>query len=170
MTRNNTLSVKTMILEFLVVAPLYMGLLFSTQTTWAGPETAQPKGYIQNDTGKKCWYKQSFKKDGSYFFNSLKGGLAIMIFDDPSCMGDSGLGQDVNKMMVNNVISRWYSHKDANFGTRAGELYPGSMLQTKGKCIQSKKYPNVGITIDYKVENGSIIRVYHGSAVRGCTK
>lgn len=130
----------------------------------------QPKGYIQNDRGEKCWYRQITTTDGKYFHGSLTGRMGTITFDDPRCMAESEVGLDVNKMMINNVVSRWYSHSDAAFRTRASELFPGSTMQKKGLCIQSSKYPAIGITIDYEIVDASIVRVRHGSAVQGCEK
>lgn len=144
-------------------------LFFSFGTVLAGPTGALKKGYIQNDKGEECWYTQVVKENNSYFHGSLKGSNGIITFDKPTCMSDSGLGLDINKMMINNIISRWYSHSDANFQTRVSEMYKGSALQKRGKCIQSKKYPSIGITVDYFIKNNSITGVIHGSSVQGCT-
>lgn len=130
----------------------------------------QPKGYILNDRGDKCWYTQVTDQEGTYFHGKLKGRMGTITFDDPRCMSEADVGLDVNKMMINNVIARWYSHSDAAFQTRVSELFPGSMMQEKGFCIQSGKYPIIGITVDYEVQDKSIIRVRHGSSVQGCTK
>ncbi|MBN1363295.1 MAG: hypothetical protein JW976_00670 [Syntrophaceae bacterium] len=151
----------------LVVALLTTAL--SIGIALAGPERYLKNGYIQNDKGEKCWYTQVVKENNTYFHGSLKGTNGIITFDNPMCMSDSGLGLDVNKMMINNIISRWYSHSDADFQTRVSEMYNGSMLQKKGKCIQSKKYPLVGITVDYFIKGNSITGVIHGSSVQGCT-
>lgn len=92
-----------------------------------------------------------------------------MTFEDSACMSEEdGLGPEMNMMMINNVISRWYSHSDAKFQTRADQLYNGSTLQTRGKCIQSATYSDIGIVVDYEIEGGSITKVHHGSAVSGC--
>jgi hypothetical protein len=127
------------------------------------------RGYIQNDSGKKCWYTQ--KTDGNNkYFHGMKNTVGIITFDDPQCMSASEIGLMVNKMMINNVITRWYSHPDANFQTRESALYPSSLFQKKGKCIQSKKYSGVGVTVDYFIRNNSITGVIHGLAIQGCTK
>lgn len=142
--------------------------LLNCSAALAGPTNAQKEGFIQNDNGEKCWYKQILKEN-TYFHGELKGTNGIITFDDPACMSDKGLGLDINKMMINNVISRWYSHSDANFQTRTSEMFTGSMLQEKGKCIQSMKYPIMGITVDYFIKNDSITGVIHGSTIQGCT-
>jgi hypothetical protein len=67
--------------------------------------------------------------------------MGILTFDDPRCMSASEFGLDVNKMMINHVITRWHSHPDAAFKTRVQDLYPTSMMQKRGLCIQSSKYP-----------------------------
>lgn len=150
----------------LVVALLTTAL--SIGTAHAGPERYLKKGYIQNDNGEKCWYTQKTNKNSTYFHGSLKGTVGIITFDDSQCMSDKGLGLDVNKMMINNIISRWYSHRDAKFQTRVSEMFNGSLMQKKGKCIQSKTYPLIGITVDYLIENNSITGVIHGSSIQGC--
>lgn len=152
-----------------LIAILMLIALFTSGTALAGPTGVLKKGYIQNDQGEKCWYTQVVKENNTYFHGSLKGTNGIITFDNPTCMADNGLGLDVNKMMINNIISRWYSHSDANFQTRVSEMHNGSLMQKKGKCIQSKKYPIIGITVDYFVENNSITGVIHGSSVQGCT-
>jgi hypothetical protein len=91
-----------------------------------------------------------------------------MTFDDPSCMSDSSLGLDVNKIMINNMITRKYSHSDVKFMTRVGDMRSGSTLQVKGQCIQSETYPMIGVTVDYLIEKSSIKQVVHGSSAGGC--
>ncbi|WP_376695511.1 hypothetical protein [Wenzhouxiangella sp. EGI_FJ10305] len=139
------------------------------QAAFAG-DGFQPKGYIQNDRGDQCWYTQITDPESTYFHGTLKGKMGVITFDDPGCMSAADVGLDVNKMMINNIIARWYSHSDAAFQTRVSELFPGSMMQKKGLCIQSSTYPLIGITVDYEIRNKSIIRVRHGSSVQGCTK
>ena len=127
------------------------------------------KGYIQNDAGEKCWYTQKTDENNKYF-HDMKNTVGIITFDNPQCMAASEIGLMGNKMMINNIITRRYSHSDANFQTRENELYPGSLFQENGKCIQSKKYSGVGVTVDYFIKNNSIIGVIHGLAIQGCTK
>jgi len=129
----------------------------------------QPKGHIQNDQGQRCSYTQTTDND-SVYFHGLPGRMGILTFDDPRCMSASELGLDVNKMMINNVIARWHSHPDAAFKTRVHELYPTSMLQKRGLCIQSTKYPGIGITVDYEIRGNSIVRVRHGGSIQGCQR
>jgi hypothetical protein len=150
------------------VALLLSLLIFTSGVASAGPMGALKRGYIQNDQGKKCWYTQVIKENNLYFHSSLKGTNGIITFKNPMCMAASELGLDVNKMSINNIISRLYSHSDANFQTRPSEMFNGSLLQKKGKCIQSKKYHIIGITVDYFVANNSITSVIHGSSVQGC--
>lgn len=152
-----------------IIARLMLILLFSSSAALAGPTDALKKGYIQNDKGEKCWYTQVVKENNTYFHGTLKGTNGIITFDNPTCMSASELGLNGNKMMINNIISRWYSHSDADFQTRVVEMYKGSALQKKGKCIQSKKYPIIGITVDYFIKGNSITGVIHGSSVQGCT-
>jgi hypothetical protein len=149
-----------------LVAILSAVLFFATSD--AGSERYSKKGYIQNDNGDKCWYKQTTDTANTYFYETLEGTVGNIIFDDPQCMSDKGLGMDVNKMMINNTISRWYSLSNAKFQTRVSEMYNGSPMQKKGKCIQSKTYFSTGITVDYIIKNKSIIQVIHGVSIQGC--
>ncbi len=156
-------------LSSMVIAGIMLISLFGSSAALAGPTGALKKGFMQNDKGDKCWYTQVIKENNTYFHDSLKGTNGIITFDNPACMSDSGLGLDANKMMINNIISRWYSHGDADFQTRVSEMFNGSALQKKGKYIQSKKYPIIGITVDYFIKDNSITGVIHGSSVQGCT-
>jgi hypothetical protein len=136
----------------------------------AGSEKFLKKGYIQNDAGEKCTYSQTVNQQEKYFHDALTAITGTIVFDDPQCMKDSGIGLDTNKMMINNIISRWYGQPDAKFKTRASELYAGSMLQTRGRCMQSSTYKALGIAVDYTVKSNSITQVKHSSTVQGCTK
>lgn len=150
----------------------YIYLVFSILAATSIVHAQQPKGYIQNDNGEKCWYTQTTKESDTYFHSDgVTSNTSTLTFDDPNCMADSGtgLGLDVNKMMINNIITRPYSHSDADFQTRVSEMFPSSALQIRGQCIQSKKYPIIGVTVDYIVKNGSITKVKHGPAAGGCS-
>jgi hypothetical protein len=126
----------------------------------------QPRGHIQNDQGQRCTYTQTTDNDSVHFHGTLPGRMGILTFDDPRCMSVS----DVNKMRINHVITRWYSHPDAAFKTRVQDLYPTSMMQKRGVCIQSGKYPIIGVTIDYEIQGNSIVRVRHGNSIQGCQR
>ncbi|MGH1397657.1 MAG: hypothetical protein ACRBCT_00385 [Alphaproteobacteria bacterium] len=146
---------------------LFFSFMF-TSVAMAGSQKAQKRGVIQNDSGQKCWYNQEFLDDEKYFFDKHTQNIGVMTFEDTDCMRSSDFGLDVNKMSINNVISKWYSHSDADFATRSHELYPTSQFQIKGKCIQSKTYGNIGILVDYSIKNDSIYKVTHGSSIQGC--
>ena len=137
--------------------------------SWTATGNAQflgnKRGFVKNEDGRKCWYNQRFIRNNRYFHDKLYGTNGIMVFDKPNCMKDT----NINKMMINNVISHWYSKSDARFMTRMDELYKGSMLQKKGMCIQSQKYPIQGITVDYLTGGGNVLRVIHGTSIQGCT-
>lgn len=135
----------------------------------AGPAKDLKRGFVKNDQGEKCWYNQEFRDGVVYFTKKNTQNVGVMIFDNPNCMSDKGLGLDTNKRMINNIVSRWYSHSDANFQTHPSELYSGSRFQIKGQCMQSKTYSIIGILLDYKIENDSITQVVHGSSVGACT-
>jgi len=84
-------------------------------------------------------------------------------------MATAGFDGDVNVRMINFAVSRWHSHEDAAFAVRLDELRKGSLLQVRGHCIQSKRYPQVGIAIEYFEQNGYIVGVKHSHTVGGCT-
>lgn len=152
-----------------LMAATVLTSILGASFAFANPVGVLNKGFIQNDKGDKCWYTQVLKDNNTYFHDSLKGVNGVITFDNNLCMSDSGLGLNANKMMINNIISRWYSHSDADFQNRVPEMFNGSALQKRGKCIQSKKYPTIGITVDYFIKNNSITGVIHGSSVLGCT-
>ncbi len=152
-------------------APVFLtfAMLLHSSFAISGSAKYLTKGYIQNHNGQDCWYRQSVEKESKYFFGRLTQTVGVLTFDSPSCMAGNGFERDANKMMINNAISRWYSHSDAKFKTRVREMYKSSPLQKKGQCIQSSKYPAMGITIDYLIEKDSIKEVIHGGSVSGCT-
>lgn len=148
------------ILVILTIFPLPLAI--------AGPQQALKKGYVQNDQGQKCTFTQTFENNVIHFTEKHIQDIGTIIFDDAGCMSDSELGSDTNKMMVNNLISKWYSQSDANFKTHPSEMFPTSMLQIKGECIQSSTYHNSGIAVEYSIANDSIAKVIHGSAIGRC--
>lgn len=141
-----------------------LAFLISASAIISGPEDGPKRGYINNIDGEKCWYDQKVKEGDSYFYGSMTAVNGYIEFDDPGCMADNS----TNIMMINNVISRWYSHDDANFQTRESELFGTSMLQEKGHCIQSETYPAIGILVDYFTEDGNITGLVHGMSIQGC--
>ena len=147
---------------------LALGVLLAvcvTQTT-AGP---QPKGYIANHSGAQCWYTQGVSPDAQYF-HKIPGVSYQLTFTDPQCMAGTGMEADINRMMINNAITRAYSHSDAKFMTKAGELLRTSALQVRGQCIQSATYPGTGVAIEYQAAGNSIASVRHAATVGGCSK
>jgi len=144
-------------------------LLYFATPAFSGAERFPKKGGILNESSKPCAYTQAVEEQSSYFYGKMTGNVGVLTFDDPQCMTSKGIALNVNKMMINNAISRWYSHPDADFRTRVPELSKGNSFQKKGQCIQSKKYPMVSITVDYVVQNDSIIRVLHGTGMVGCS-
>jgi hypothetical protein len=153
------------VLRFSTILALVLG-----SPAFAGSSLFQQKGFIQNEQGEQCWYHQEVVEGSHYFHDGVTANIGVLSFDDQTCMKTSELGQTVNKMMINNVISRWYSHSDASFQTRESELFPTSLLQKRGQCIQSKKYPAIGIVVDYEGSRDSIVRVRHGMSAQGCTQ
>ena len=143
--------------------------LFGSLTAQAGSEKFSKKGYIQNDMGEKCSYTQKVNPTENYFHKALTAVTGTIVFDDPQCMKDSGVGLDTNKMMINNVIAKWYGQSDSRFETRASELYPTSFLQVRGQCMQSTLYKKVGVAVDYIVRKDSITKVRHANVVKGCS-
>jgi len=146
---------------------LVLAAILLAPATFADSNKFQSKGFISNDNGEKCWYQQEVLNDQKYFHESMTSTIGEITFDDAQCMKDSGIGLDTNKMMINNIISRWYSHADANFDTK--NLYKTSMAQQQGQCMQSRTYPIIGITVDYIVSDRSIVKVLHGPSLQGCT-
>lgn len=133
------------------------------------------KGYIQNHNGEQCWYTQKTVPGKWYFSSSLTSSTQKLLkFDDPNCMnydqGNLELTLNVNAFMINNILKRWYSHSDANFQTRAGDLIHSKDMkfQEVGYCIKSKKYPMAGISVAYISNDSAIVEVMHSSSVGGC--
>lgn len=126
------------------------------------------KTRIPNHMGDCCKYTQVVEEPSDYFQEGMANAVGIITFDDPSCMSGDEVEMDVNKMLINNHISGWYSHSDADFGTKVSEMKETSALQMRGQCIQSRKYSAVGIAIDYVTDGGSITKVYHGPTIGGC--
>jgi hypothetical protein len=139
-------------------------------SAFAGSSLFQQKGFIQNEQGEQCWYHQEVVEGSNYFHDGVTTNIGVLSFDDQTCMKVSELGQTVNKMRINNVISRWYSRSNANFQTRESELFRTSLLQKRGQCIQSKKYPAIGIVVEYEKNLESIVRVRHGMSAQGCNQ
>jgi hypothetical protein len=133
----------------------------------AGPEKFQERGFVSNDAGAKCGYRQTVISGALHFHgDAIATTIGEIVFDDPQCMADSGQGLGANKSMINKLISTWYSHPDANFDTT--NLRKTSLYQVVGECMQSRSYAAIGVAIEYIVENQSITKVVHGPTLEGC--
>lgn len=126
----------------------------------------QPKGYIQNWEGKQCWYRQTALREKH--FHEAAANTVTLVFDDRRCMQAGNLAGQINMGQINFIISRPYSHQDANFKTKVEELYETSALQVRGKCMQSATYEMIAVLVDYQVENGFITGLKHAASVAGC--
>lgn len=155
-------------LYFKITIYVILLYVFSHGIAISGPRDGPKRGYISNDNGDKCWYKKTITEENKYFHKSIPGPNAILIFEDEKCMSDKGLGLDINKMMINKTLAFWYSHSDAEFRTSPSDLYDSSLFQIKGKCMQSKKYSNIGVTIDYFIKDNTITGFIHGPSIQGC--
>lgn len=141
--------------------------LLLSDVSLAGPEKFESRGFISNDAGEKCWYRQKVIPDALYFHGeSISSTIGEIVFDDPRCMGDSGEGLDANKVLINEVIATWYSHPDADFDTQ--NLRNFGLYQEVGKCMQARSYAAIAIAIDYVVADQSIVKVVHGPTLEGC--
>ena len=148
------------------------------------PDGFNKSGFIRSSAGKKCWYQQTYEKNGKYFLSEKNKGLTntnvrTITFDDPNCMNDRFDGDDpsdrelneiINKQMIARLITRWwtrsYTHDDADFDI--DDLKLPARFQSKGKCVQSKKYFIIAIAVDYIIENGSITKVVYAPAIGPC--
>jgi len=128
----------------------------------------QPKGYIQNHNGAQCWYTQDPSADVQYF-HKIPSPSYQLTFVDAKCMSGTGLAGEVNKMLTNNAITKAYSHSDARFMTKVGELLRTSALQVRGQCIQSATYPSAGVAVEYQMAGSNIVSVRHAMTVGGCS-
>ena len=129
------------------------------------------KGFINNDDGRECWYKQIEKKNSRYFYGKkLTANTRILTFDKPDCMSNAEFGDFVNIHQINNIISKLYSHNDAAWMSEKEQLRSGSLWQKQGQCIQSRQYPNIGIVVFYHVKKNSIVAVSHAMAISGCNE
>ena len=115
------------------------------------------KGYINNEDGEKHWYSQTMEK--MKYFHSMDANTHILVFDKP--MVDT----DINKMMINNIVKRWYGVSDCKFKKETGTK---SIFQKKGFCFQSENYKRIVIVIDYIVDGDFIIKVYHAQGIAPC--
>lgn len=157
---------------------LLVGILFGAFTLGLALSNANAfnkAGFVFGDNGEKHWYVQTMEKK-KYFHTIIEANTYTITFVEPnkfqsqfgSAASPTMTDTDANRMMINNVISGWYSHSDADFQTRPDELYAGSALQKRGLCIQSKTYPKICIVVEYIVDNGYITKVHHASCFGGC--
>ncbi len=128
----------------------------------------QPKGFILNSTGQKCWFTQQVEQVAH--FQTIPAPTSTLVFADPRCMSATGLDAEINVRMINLAISRWYSHPDAEFAVQLGELRKSSPIQVRGKCMQSRRYPTIGVALEYFQQNGYLVGAKHAPAAGACTE
>ncbi|GEM_PF-1909029 len=141
--------------------------LLSWSGAVAGPERFPATGFVVNAAGQQCRYRQKVVSNALHFHgDAISTTIGEMTFDDPRCMQVTDDEPDAGKVAINRLIATWYSHPDADFDTE--HLYKTSLYQEVGVCMQSRSYAAIGIAIDYVVEDGHIVRVFHGPTLEGC--
>ena len=128
---------------------------------------SQRRGHINNIDGEACRFEQTVQNE--QYLHKINGLTGNLVFDDPHCMKTEGSARDINMRQIANFITRPYSHRDAAFQTRVSQYRSSSALQERGVCIQSRKYPNIGVVVEFQISNGHITGVKHSTAVQGCT-
>ena len=124
----------------------------------------QPIGHVTVSNGQRCRFTQTIDSTARHFHNRLTSITSTMVFDSPTCAPNNAATQKA----INDVISVWYSHDDANFATARAEMYPDARFQDRGLCIQSRTYPGIGIAIEY-FGKAYITRVRHAQSGMNCT-
>lgn len=124
--------------------------------------------HIRNEAGIACTYTQVEYAGARFFHSGLAGDTRVMVFSDPRCMQAGDLGQMVNITQINNIITRPYSHSDANWQTRASQLHNASGLQKRGQCIQSATYSGQSVAVEYIEQGGAITHALHAAGIQGC--
>ena len=123
--------------------------------------TSSYAGGIEAGDGRYCAFKRVVKENSTYFYgDDLTCNHVVLTFRSPTCMKDT----DANRKKINELVSKPYSHADANFQTIPRYTKKRAALQVEGYCIQSLKYSLIGVAIDYVVEGGYITSVIHCSA------
>ena len=133
-------------------------------------------GSIYNGVDQECTYTQTYEETNPHFMradmqHTTHQDVRTIQFDDPECMENISVNK-IPHLMINNSVSGWfletYVKKDAAFDTR--NLYHPGEYQSRGFCIQSKKYPSKGIAIEYLYtsDGDSITGVIYMLALGGC--
>lgn len=86
---------------------LALTILLQSSFAMSGSGSYLRKGSINNHNGQECWYRQTVDKENRHFFGRLAQAVGVLSFDNPNCMKGSSFEMDVNKMMINNIVSRW---------------------------------------------------------------
>lgn len=143
-----------------------IGVLSASNVAHGQPST----GYIENSRGEPCAYIQELRPDSNYFYSKVTANTWTLTFVESRCMAGSDSEISANIALINRVIGRWYSHADADFAVHESELYPGSLFQERGGCMQSRKYSNIGVALAFVIKDGTIEKVRHAGTIQGCRK
>lgn len=122
------------------------------------------RGYITGDTKGDCWYSQIIR-DTDYFMEVGVSRVAIMTFDDPTCMRATW----ANKFNINFKISRPYVQPWVEFNYAEFERTGRSALQKRGYCISATNAKYIAVMIDYVIEGAYITKVMH-AGIYSCGK
>ena len=127
----------------------------------------QPRfGEIQNSGGFGCTFSQ--RQERAEYLNSLPSNETILTFHDPRCMSDEGDAGFLNRTSIASAIAYSYSHRNANFAVLPNEWHDPISPQLRGKCVQSRRYPSVGVAVDFQTLDGYISEVRHSITLSGC--
>ena len=128
----------------------------------------QPRyGEIHNAGGFGCTFSQ--RQERTEYLHTLPAGETILTFHDPHCMSAEGSAGFQNRAAIARVIAYPYSHADADFAVYPTEWFEPISFQRRGQCIQSRRYPDMGVAVEVTTSDGYITEVRHSITVSGCT-
>ena len=167
--------------RFLTIAVLALGLGPAASVAAVDPFGAEfgKTGYIRNETNEWCAYTQVYEETNPHFLPASRRhfthqDVRTLRFDDPGCMAEDSASTagrvSSNVKSINDEVSRWflgtYYFKDADFDT--GNLRLRGKYEARGACIQSRRYPQSGIAIEYLLGAVGIASVIYMPAFAGC--
>jgi hypothetical protein len=136
-----------------MVKSLLVGAITVACLSAFGPANAAD--YIFNEDSVKCEYSIQITEKDRYFSSMLPASIRNLSFLSPTCMKDN----PVNRMLINNRITREGAVSDAKFATRIEEMFGKKGMLEKGYCIQSTNYPILAVAVDFETQAGHITSV-----------
>jgi hypothetical protein len=147
---------------------LQLSILILMAISCFASEIRPPKrGYFQDDSANKCWYKTIIQNNSKHFCDVEGEKVYTHIIEKNNCLPNN----NVSKMMIANVVTRFYKgtkfQRDTKFQSDPSLWKKAKQFQKQGLSIKATNYsfPSVWIDFILSTDKKHILKVMHCAGI-----